>query len=198
MEKNKTERQTERQDSKLDNFKGNIHTLTKEDSSKGGKTVTPKKVLANSFNSMKTGKHSSRVPHCHTCIIKKQCSYYDPADRKASCKVLDIPGYRDLVFALRWQKDEDFDGVISKHVQKLYLKELTKNDWYSIKDFLLILLKVKESKFKKAEDQTVNIQINNFHNEFTIFKDTTIKILKKHPKIMKEWRDAIESAKQSD
>jgi len=198
MDLNKTNSQTDSQNPKLDNFKGNIHTLTDDDRSKGGKTVTPKKVLANSFNSMKTGKHSSRVPHCHTCTIKQQCSYYDSADPKASCKVLDIPGYRDLVFALRWQKDEDFDSVISKHVQKLYLKELTKNDWYSIKDFLLILLKVKESKFKKAEDQTINVQINNFNNEFIIFKNTTIQILKKHPTIMKEWRDAIESAKQSD
>jgi len=194
----KTKSQTKSQKSQLERFGNKIHKFTNAERRKGGKIVSDKKKLSNAFNSMKSGKYSDKVPHCHTCTIKKQCSYYDSKDGKAACKVLDIPGYRDLVFALRWQKDEDFDSVISKHVQKLYLKELTKNDWYSIKDFLLILLKVKETKFKKAEDQTVNIQINNFHTEFTIFKDTTIKILKKHPKIMKEWRDAIESAKQSD
>jgi len=67
MEKNKTNSQADSQDSQLDNFKGNIHSLTNSDRIKGGKTVTPKKVLANSFNAMKTGKHSGRVPHCHTC-----------------------------------------------------------------------------------------------------------------------------------
>ena len=68
-----------------------------------------------------------------------------------------------------------------------------------MKEFLYATLRVKESKFKTQADNTINIQINNFHNEFTILKDVTIKILKKHPKIMKEWRGAIESAtKQSN
>jgi adenine-specific DNA glycosylase len=198
MGKNETTSQTASQKSKLANFKGNIHTLTEEDRKKGRSTVTKKKALANSFNSIKTGKFSKRIPKCNTCPIKDQCEFYDFREPKAVCKCLDIPGYREVVQALKLQDEEDLSTVINKQMQKIYLKDLTTNDRASIRDFVLMLLKIQESKFKRTQQNTVNIQINNFHNEFTIFKDTTLKILKKHPKIMQEWRDAIESAKQSD
>jgi hypothetical protein len=131
-------------------------------------------------------------------VFRNRCSAYDPKDPKAACKVIDIPNYFHLMSALTFNTEEAFDDFVSKLVQRMYLKNLTNDDWNKLKDFLLIFLKIKDTKFRKPQDQTVNIQINNFHAEFQIFKDVTIKVLNKHPKIMKEWREALESAKQSD
>jgi hypothetical protein len=172
--------------------------LTKEDRIKGGSQSSDKKKLANSFNPITHGKYSKKVPHCHTCVFKPKCSAYDSKEPKAACKVIDIPNYFHLMSALTFNTEDDFDDFVSKLVQRMYLKNLTNDDWDKLKDFLLIFLKVKDSKFRTPRDQAVNIQINNFHTEFQLFKDTTIKILNKHPKIMKEWREALESAKQSD
>jgi hypothetical protein len=62
----------------------------------------------------------------------------------------------------------------------------------------MMVLAVKNAKFKTPKEQTINVQINNFSTEFTVFKDVTIKILSKHPEVMQEWRAAIDSAKQSN
>jgi hypothetical protein len=195
---NETESQTKSQKSKLKNFGDRLHKFSKEENRKGGKKVTERKKRALAFNAMKTGRYSKRVPHCHTCVFRNRCSAYDPKDPKAACKVIDIPNYFHLMSALTFNTEEAFDDFVSKLVQRMYLKNLTNDDWNKLKDFLLIFLKIKDTKFRKPQDQTVNIQINNFHAEFQIFKDVTIKVLNKHPKIMKEWREALESAKQSD
>lgn len=199
METNKSNPESNPQEkSKLDNFKGKRHTFTKEDSIKGGSSTSPRKIVSSAFNAMKTGRYSQRVPHCHTCPIKKQCEFYDSNDPKAPCKVLDIPGYRELVFALRMREEEEIITVINKHMQRLYLRDLKQNDRESVKDFILLLIKLNNSQHKRKQENIVNIQINNFHNEFNVFKDVTIGILKKHPDIMKEWRGALESAKRSN
>lgn len=184
--------------SKLDNFRGKRHTFTKEDSIKGGKASSDRKRVSSAFNAMKTGRYSKRVPHCNTCPIKKQCEFYDLEDPTAPCKVLDIPGYRELVFALRMRDEEEMITVINKHMQRLYIKDLKQNDRDAIRDFILLLIKLNNSQYKRRQENVVNIQVNNFHNEFNLFKDTTIKVLKKYPKIMQEWREQLESAKQSD
>ncbi|RLE39458.1 hypothetical protein DRJ17_00730 [Candidatus Woesearchaeota archaeon] len=160
--------------------------------------MTPKRRLANTLNPMKTGRYSKRVPHCHTCVFKNRCSAYDPKDPKAACKVIDIPNYFHLMSALTFRTEEDFDDFVNKLTQRLYLKNMTSDDWDKMKDFLLIFLRVKDSKFRNPREQTVNIQINNFHEEFNLFKDVTLKVLRKHPEVMKEWRNALDAAKQSD
>ena len=198
MVKKKTSSDTSSGDSKKQLFGGKVHKLTKKDRVKGGKTMSPKRYLANAFNPMKTGKYSNKVPHCHTCIFKERCSAYDPKDPKAACKVIDIPNYFHLMSALTFSSEEEFDDFISKTVQRMYLKNLTSDDWKKLKDFLLILLKVKETKYHSPQEQTINIQINNFQTEFQLFKEVTIKVLKKHPEVMLEWRDALDSAKRSD
>jgi hypothetical protein len=195
---NTTNSKTSSHESDKQYFGGKVHKLTQNDRSKGGKTMTPKRYLANAFNSMKTGKYSNKIPHCHTCILKDRCSAYDPKDPKAACKVIDIPNYYHLMTALTFKNEEDFDDFLNKQIQRMYLKNLTSDDWAKLKDFVLLLLKLKETKYKSPQEQTVNIQINNFQNEFTVFKDVTIKILKKHPDVMLEWRDALESAKRSN
>jgi len=140
--------------------------------------MSPKRYLANAFNPMKTGKYSSKVPHCHTCIFRERCSAYDPKEPKAACKVIDIPNYFHLMSALTFKNEEDFDDFISKQVQRMYLKNLTSDDWAKLRDFVLMLVKLRDTKYKTPKEQTVNIQINNFQSEFTIFKDVTIQILK--------------------
>ena len=196
--KNKTSRVTSRENKQKQYFGEKSHTLTKEDRIKGGKTMSPKRYLANAFNPMKTGKYSSKVPHCHTCIFRERCSAYDPKEPKAACKVIDIPNYFHLMSALTFKNEEDFDDFISKQVQRMYLKNLTSDDWAKLRDFVLMLVKLRDTKYKTPKEQTVNIQINNFQSEFTVFKDVTIQILKKHPEVMLEWREALESAKRSD
>lgn len=198
MVKKKTSPQASPQNPKLANFKGKVHKFTKEDAIKGGKTMSRKRYLANSFNPIKTGKYSKRMPHCNTCIFQSRCSAYDPKDPKAACKVIDIPNYFHLMSALTFSSEEEFDDFISKTVQRMYLKNLTSDDWKKLKDFLLILLKVKETKYRSPQEQTINIQINNFQTEFQLFKEVTIKVLKKHPEVMLEWREALDSAKRSD
>lgn len=190
--------QTKSQHPKLSNFKGKVHTLTKEDRKKGGRAVSDKKKLANSFNPITNGKYAKKVPHCHTCPLRSRCSAYDPKEPKAACKVIDIPNYFHLLKALTFKDEQDFDDFVSKLVQRLYVKNLTSNEWSELKDFLLIFLKIKDSKFKTPREQTVNVQINNFHTEFQLFKDVTIKVLSKHPKLLKEWRAQLEANRQSD
>jgi len=198
MGKIDTNRQSNRQNPRLDNFGSKSHTLTDEDRKKGGGKTSVRKTRANGIKNLKTGEYSDLIPHCHTCTKKRYCDSYDPKDPKAVCKIINIPNLVHLVDAFKFETEENIDDFINKLMQRLYLKNITTEDFRVMKEFLYAVLKVKESKFRTTSDNTVNIQINNFHNEFTIFKDITIKVLKKHPKIMKEWRGAIESAKQSD
>ncbi len=198
MEQNDVNRQSNRPINPIDNFKGKRHQLTREDSVKGGSVSSPRKARANSIKNMKTGKYSKRVPHCHTCLRKKSCASYDPKDPKAACKIIDIPSYLHLMDVVECDTEEEFDMFLNKLIQRLYLKNLTAEDYDIIRGFYHDMLKLRVVKFSKSKDQTINVQINNFHNEFNIFKDTTLKILKKHPAIMKEWREALDSAKRSD
>ncbi len=190
--------QTSSRKSRLDNFGDKLHTLTEADRAKGRKVKSANRSRASAFNAMKTGRYSKRVPHCHTCMFRSQCSAYDPKDPKAACKVINIPNYFHLMSALTFETEEDFDNFVNKLVQRMYIKNLTQDDWEKLKDFLLIFLRVKDTKFRRPQDQTVNVQINNFHTEFQLFKDATLTVLKKHPEVLKEWRCALESAKQSD
>ncbi len=199
MEKIDTNSDSNRVKNQAQLFGGKRHILTPEDRKKGGRRTSKRKTRANGVKNLKTGKYSALVPHCHTCTRKRYCGHYDPKDPKAVCKIVDIPHLPHLVDAFKFKDEADIDDFINKLVQRMYLKNLTTKDFRVMKEFLYATLRVKESKFKTQADNTINIQINNFHNEFTILKDVTIKILKKHPKIMKEWRGAIESAtKQSN
>ncbi|MFH1473485.1 MAG: hypothetical protein ABIE55_01190 [Candidatus Aenigmatarchaeota archaeon] len=196
MEQNETRSQTPSQDSRLDRFGDKIHVFTDEERLKGNKYISQKRKVANSLNSFKHGYYSNRVPHCHTCIFKSKCTAYDPKDPKAACKVIDIPNYLHLMSALTFTSEQEFDDFINKQMQRAFMKNLTANDQKQILDFVTIILKVKDTKFRTPQEQTINLQINNFTSEFQVLKDVTIKVLNKHPEVMQEWRAAIESAKQ--
>lgn len=196
MEQNETPSQTPSLNPRLDRFGGRIHEFTDEERERGNKNISPKRKIAYSLNSIKHGYYSNRVPHCHTCIFKTKCTAYDPKDPKAACKVIDIPNYLHLMSALTFTSEQEFDDFINKQMQRAFMKNLTANDQKQILDFVTIVLKVKDSKFRTPQEQTINVQINNFSSEFQVFKDVTIKVLNKHPEVMQEWRAAIESAKQ--
>lgn len=198
MEQNDTNPQSNPQHPQLENFKGNIYTFTKEDSIKGGSQSSARKSRANSIKSLKTGKYSKRVPHCNTCIFRSKCSAYDPNEPKAACKVINIPNYFHLMSALTFDSEEDFDNFINKQMQRMYLKNLTSDDTKKLYDFLTILLKVKEAKYRTPKEQTINIQVNNFQAEFQQFKDATLRVLKRHPTVLIEWREELGTARRTN
>lgn len=198
MEQNETQSQTPSQNPRLDRFGDKIHKFTDDEREKGRQNITPKRIIANSVNSYKTGQYSKKVPHCHNCVFRNRCNAYKPEDPKAACKVIDIPNYMHLMSALTFTSEEEYDDFINKQMQSLHLKTLTSNDRKSMENFLLLFLKIKETKYRTPREQTINVQINNFSMEFQVFKDVTIRILSKHPEVMQEWRAAIESAKQSN
>jgi adenine-specific DNA glycosylase len=183
---------------RLDNFKGKVHTFTKEDSIKGGQARSKKKSYANSINPVIHGKYARNVPHCNLCPFKSRCNAYNPQEPDAACKVIDIPNYMQLMSALTFTSEEEFDDFINKQIQRMYLKNMTTDDIKKMADFTLIVLRVKMTKYRTPREQTINLQINNFTSEFIVFKDVTLKVLNKHPEVMQEWRAAIESAKQSN
>lgn len=198
MEQNETQSQTQSLKSRLDRFGEKVHTFTDEEREKGRQNISPRRKIANSLNPLKTGNYSNRIPHCNNCIFRNKCSAYDPKDPKAACKVIDIPNYINLMSALTFTSEEEFDNFINKQMQRVFLKNLTADDSKKMLDFVTILLKVKETKYRTPKEQTINFQINNFTSEFQIFKDVTLKVLNKHPEVMQEWRTAIDSAKQSN
>ncbi|RJQ15734.1 hypothetical protein C4573_06300 [Candidatus Woesearchaeota archaeon] len=198
MEQIDASRQTHRQNDLLENFGDKSHVLTDEDRAKGRSVQSPNRSRANAIKAMKHGKYSGLVPHCHTCLFRSQCGSYDPADPKATCKIINIPNHLELIKALHFNSEEDFDGFINRMAQRMHLKTLTSQNYNEMKDFVMMVLAVKNAKFKTPKEQTINLQINNFSTEFQILKDVTIKILSKHPEVMQEWRAAIESAKQSN
>lgn len=198
MDQNDSNPQSNPQHPQLENFKGKIHSFSKEDSIKGGSQSSPRKIRANGTKFFKTGNYSKRVPHCNTCIFRDKCSAYDPKEPKAACKVINIPNYFHLMSALTFNSEEEFDNFISKHVQRMYLKNLTSDDWKKLLDFLTILLKVKETKYRTPKEQTINIQVNNFQVEFQQFKDATLKVLKKHPDVLLEWREELGTARRTN
>lgn len=181
-----------------DPFRGHRHILTKEDRIKGGSQKSSKKTLANSFKNMSSGRFTDHVPHCHTCIFRDKCQMYDHKNPTAACKVIDIPNYMHLMSALTFTSEEDFDNFVNKQMQQMFIKNLTDDDKKKKYDFMSLMLRVKEAKYRSPREQTINLQINNFTSEFQIFKDVTLKVLNKHPEVMQEWRAAIESAKQSN
>lgn len=196
MEQNEAQSQTQSLKSRLDRFGDKIHTFTDEEREKGRQNISPKRKIANSLKSIKTGDYSTKIPHCNTCVFRSKCGAYDPKEPKAACKVIDIPNYLHLMSALTFTSEEEFDGFINKQMQRVFLKNLTADDSKKMLDFVTILLKVKETKYRTPQEQTINLQINNFSVEFQVLKDVTIKVLNKHPEVMQEWRAAIESAKQ--
>jgi len=195
---NETSPQTSPLNSRLDRFNGKQHIFTKDDSVKGGQTMSEKRRIANSSNSMVDGRYSKRIPHCNNCIFRSRCNAYKPEDPKAACKIIDIPNYMHLMSALTFTSEEEYDDFINKQMQMIHLKNLTANDQKRMENFVLLFLKIKETKYRTPKEQTINVQINNFSIEFQIFKDVTLKVLNKHPEVMQEWRAAIESAKQSN
>jgi len=54
--------------SRLDNFKGKIHTLTREDQVKGGRVSSAKKSRANSVKNLIHGKNSDKRYFLLTCM----------------------------------------------------------------------------------------------------------------------------------
>lgn len=53
----------------IENFKGKRHTLTREDSVKGGLSRSAGKVLHSRINPVKPGKHARHVKSCDSCMI---------------------------------------------------------------------------------------------------------------------------------
>jgi len=198
MEQIDASRQASRQNGLLENFGDKSHILTEEDRIKGRSVQSVKRSTANSIKATKTGKYSTFVPHCHTCLFRSQCGAYDPKDPKVACKIIDIPNHLQLIKAMHFNSEEDFDAFINKMSQRMHMITLKDQDYYEMRDFVMMVLAVKNAKFKTPREQTINVQINNFSVEFQLFKDTTIRILSKHPEVMQEWRAAIESAKQSN
>ena len=73
--------------SKLDNFKGKIHTLTLADRKKGGKTSSERKRIINSLKNLKHGKYSKKyyvLLDCTSCPYVGVC----PVKHDGFCKYL--------------------------------------------------------------------------------------------------------------
>ncbi|MDP3989738.1 MAG: hypothetical protein Q8Q01_00865 [archaeon] len=198
MEQNEACSQASSQESKITNFGKNIHSLTEEDRIKGRSVQSTNRSRSNAVKAIKNGKYSDLVPHCNTCMFRKQCGSYNYNDPKAACTIINIPNHLELIKALHFNNEDEFDGFINRMAQRMHLKTLTSQNFNEMRDFVMLVLAVKNSKFKTPKEQTINVQINNFSTEFNVLKDVTIKILSKHPEVMQEWRIAIDSAKQSN
>ena len=198
MEQNEAQSQAQSLKLRLDRFGEKIHTFTDEEREKGRQNISPKRKIANSIKATTHGKYSDLVPHCNTCMFRKQCGSCNYNDPKAACTIINIPNHLELIKALHFNTEDEFDGFINRMAQRMHLKTLTSQNFNEMRDFVMLVLAVKNSKFKTPKEQTINLQINNFSTEFNVLKDVTIKILSKHPEVMQEWRTAIDSAKQSN
>jgi len=120
--------------SKLDNFKGKMHKLTKEDQIKGGKTKSLKRTLSARLNAMKNGKYAKSIKTCDTCKVKFAC-IFKTKEPYQKCELFSTKMIYTIMKARELATIEEFDNFISEFVND-YIKSQDKDVKTAMKHFL--------------------------------------------------------------
>jgi hypothetical protein len=126
--------------SKLDNFKGNMHKLTKEDCVKGGKVRSAKKALAARLNAMKNGKYSKGLKTCDKCTVTFTCPL-KTKETHQKCELFSAKMIYSVMKARELPTIEEFDKFISEFVID-YTKSQDKDLKTSMKHFMPFMEKL--------------------------------------------------------
>ena len=102
--------------SKLDNFKGKMHKLTKEDCVKGGKVKSAKKALAARLNAMKNGKYAEGIKTCDKCKVTFPCMFRTK-EQHQKCELFSTKMVCNIMRAREIYTTEEFDKFISEFVE---------------------------------------------------------------------------------
>ena len=95
----------------VDNFKGKVHKLTKEDRIKGGKTRSEKKAAVARFNAIKTGNYTSGIKYCGTCLFKVSCPKYIKGPGQ-KCSVVNPKSLKQVMAIKGFKNTVEYDNFI--------------------------------------------------------------------------------------
>jgi len=127
--------------SKLDNFKGEKHIFTEEDSKKGGKRRTEQTIFRSQTNAIKNGKHSNVLKDCNSCSIPL-CPFFE---EDTECSMFNTKFVRLVSFKKNLSSIEDFDAFIFNFFQR-GARAQTSDSFEEMRDFLDDLLEYREWK----------------------------------------------------
>ena len=113
--------------SKLDNFKGKMHTFTHEDRVKGGKTKSIKKTFSARLNAMKNGKYAQGIKTCDKCHVTFICPLKTKEPHQ-KCELFSAKMIYSVMRARELSTVEEFDKFISE-----FVKDYTKSQDQDLK-----------------------------------------------------------------
>lgn len=128
----------------LDNFNGKRHILTKNDSVKGGKSRTDKKIYRSRTNPIKKGKNVKIRKHCDKCTIQHLCPQFEEGNY---CSMYSSKFVQKVMLEKSFVTFEQFDNFVFNFIQK-GLKAQQSDSFEVISDFLHALLEWRQLKYE--------------------------------------------------
>jgi hypothetical protein len=95
----------------VDNFKGKVHQLTKEDCIKGGKSRSDKKVAVAKYNAIKSGNYTKGVKYCSTCLFKVSCPKFVKGPGQ-KCSIVSPKSLKRVMELKGFNSTRDYDKYI--------------------------------------------------------------------------------------
>ena len=126
--------------SKLNNFRGKLHKLTREDCVKGGRVRSAKKALAARLNAMKNGKYAEGIKTCDKCRVTFPCMFRTK-EKHQKCELFSTKIICNIMKAREMYSVEEFDKFISEFVDD-YTKSQGKDLKTAMKHFLPFMEKL--------------------------------------------------------
>ena len=129
---------------KLDNFKGKMHRLTKEDRIKGGQRRSNLKSNASRVNPIITGKYTKGVKYCSTCLLAQFCPEYEPGPGKI-CKIIEPKTLRQIMDIKGFKTTQEYDYYVFDFINSIVLadKEDNKDGFKLLCDKIIEVLELK-------------------------------------------------------
>lgn len=128
----------------LNNFHGKRHILTKEDSVKGARSKTNKKLYRARTNPIKKGRNIKIQKHCDECTIYHLCPKFE---KGSFCSMYSPKFVQKVMLEKNLSTFEGFDSFVFNFIQK-GLRAQQSDSFYVISDFLHALLEWRELKYE--------------------------------------------------